>query len=130
MNIAGNKPKELADFVVASVVKEPDYSNLDGQESLSRFENSFKKKKNKGKPNNGPTASLNMNPNQKPNFNKPQNTQQQESANINNPKPMTVQGQTGEQTIGATGARSNNKKRRKNNNRPRPNTPSNNENND
>ena len=130
MNIAGNKPKELADFVVASVVKEPDYSNLDGQESLSRFENSFKKKNNKGKPNNGPTASLKMNPNQKPNFTKPQNPQQQESANINNPKPMTVQGQTGEQTIGATGARSNNKKRRKNTNRPRPNTPTNNENND
>ncbi len=96
MNIAGNKPKELADFVVATITKEPDYSNLDGQESLSRFENSFKKKKNKNKPNNNPNAKLtpnakpNNNPNAKPNPNAKQNINPNAKPKPNphpNPKP-------------------------------------------
>jgi cell fate regulator YaaT (PSP1 superfamily) len=128
MNIAGNKPKELADFVVASVVKDSDYSNLDGQESLTRFENSFKKKKNKGKPNNGPNSSLKMNPNQKTNFPKPQNSPQRDTVN-NNPRSETIPGQAGETNAVSNNLKPNNKKRRKNNNRPRPNNPANNENN-
>jgi hypothetical protein len=46
LNASGEKPKELLEFVAE--IKEPDYSNVVGQDSLNRFEHVFKaKKKNK-----------------------------------------------------------------------------------
>jgi cell fate regulator YaaT (PSP1 superfamily) len=135
MNIAGNKPKELADFVAAPVIKEADYSNLDGQDSLSRFENSFKKKKNKGKSNN-PNASLNQNsnPNQnprpKPNSNpnaKPNphpNAKPKPNQNKPNPVVRAAQAPNPNAVVSEDGivvVKSNNKKRRNNKNRPKPN---------
>jgi len=46
LNKEGKKPKELLEYVEV-VVKEPDYSNVVGQDSLNRFEHAFKTKKKK-----------------------------------------------------------------------------------
>jgi hypothetical protein len=54
MNQEGKKPKELNEFVMETVVKEPDYSNVVGQDSLNRFEHAFKTKKKKKKSGNRP----------------------------------------------------------------------------
>lgn len=53
MNSEGKKPKELNEYVL-DVVKEPDYTNVVGQDSLNRFEHTFKSKKKKKKPGNRP----------------------------------------------------------------------------
>jgi hypothetical protein len=55
MNSEGKKPKELNEYVMEVVVKEPDYDNVVGQDSLNRFEHAFKAKKKKKKPGNRPT---------------------------------------------------------------------------
>ena len=125
MNIAGNKPKELADFVAAPVIKEADYSNLDGQDSLSRFENSFKKKKNKGKSNN-PNASLNQNSNPNQNARPNPNPNSKPKVNQNKPNPVVRDAQAPNPNAvvsedGTVVVKSNNKKRRNNKNRPKPN---------
>jgi cell fate regulator YaaT (PSP1 superfamily) len=53
MNINGTKPTELEEYKAPVTIKEPDYSNVVGQDSLSRFEHAFnKKKKKKKKPAN------------------------------------------------------------------------------
>jgi cell fate regulator YaaT (PSP1 superfamily) len=49
MNSEGKKPAEL-NIYVAETVKEPDYSNVVGQDSLNRFEHAFKSNKKKKKP--------------------------------------------------------------------------------
>jgi cell fate regulator YaaT (PSP1 superfamily) len=54
MNAEGKKPKELNEYVHEELVKEPDYSNVVGQDSLNRFEHAFKAKKKKKKPGNRP----------------------------------------------------------------------------
>jgi hypothetical protein len=53
LNTEGIKPKDLVDFV-QEVIKEPDYTNVVGQDSLHRFEHAFKTKKKKKKPGNRP----------------------------------------------------------------------------
>ena len=51
MNKEGKKPKELVEYTEQKeVFKEPDYSNVVGQDSLNRFEHAFKLKKKKKKP--------------------------------------------------------------------------------
>ncbi len=151
LNIAGKKPKELLEFTTPVVVKEPDYSNVVGQDSLNRFENSFKKKKNKPKPNNGPKGEFKPNPRQskptdaevdpskpakvihKPNPH-PKKVQQQNQAQTQaQPKPVqpkpaqpVVLGENGEPIKPKS---NNNKKRRNNKNKPKPVNPVNNENN-
>lgn len=48
LNKKGNKPADLKDFIEDVLTeKEPDYTNVVGQESLTRFEHVFKKKKKK-----------------------------------------------------------------------------------
>ncbi len=47
LNKKGEEPLDLKDFVVLEAVKEPDYTNVVGQDSLSRFEHVFKRKKKK-----------------------------------------------------------------------------------
>jgi hypothetical protein len=143
LNIAGKKPKELLEYAAPVVEKEPDYSNVVGQDSLSRFENSFKKKKNKPKPNNGPKGDFKPNPRQskptdavadpskpakvihKPNPH-PKKVQQQNQAQtqVQQPKPVVLD-ENGEPIK----PKSNNKKRRFNKNKPKPTNPVNNENN-
>ncbi|MFD1553111.1 hypothetical protein DNU06_12335 [Putridiphycobacter roseus] len=67
LNKAGEQPNDLKDFIVLEPVKEPDYTNVVGQDSLNRFEHVFKRKKKK-KPsknkNNAARANAN-NPNNK-----------------------------------------------------------------
>lgn len=57
MNKDGKLPKDLKEFTEsnekAEKVVEPGYENVVGQDSLNRFENSFKKKKKKKKPFGG-----------------------------------------------------------------------------
>lgn len=74
MNQEGKKPKELNEFVMETVVKEPDYSNVVGQDSLNRFEHAFKSKKKKKKPGNKPGE--NQNRERQPVQQKPQGEKQ------------------------------------------------------
>lgn len=82
MNKAGNFPEELTAKVVEAVAKEtiPDYENVVGQDSLTRFDKA-KKHHHKGNRNN---------PNQRGNKPKPQNPTQQKQgvdpANQSGPK--------------------------------------------
>lgn len=71
MNKEGKLPKDLKEFTEsiekAEKVVEPGYENVVGQDSLNRFENSFKKKKKKKKPfagNNPNNQHRKPNPNQ------------------------------------------------------------------
>lgn len=50
MNKEGEKPADLNGFMEVVEVDEPDYTNVVGQDSLSRFEHTFKKKKKKKRP--------------------------------------------------------------------------------
>ena len=52
LNQEGVKPKELLEYTQEVIVKEPDYDNVVGQDSLNRFEHVFKSKKKKKKPGN------------------------------------------------------------------------------
>jgi len=54
MNTAGKKPVDLKAYEEAVLRQEPDYDNVDGQDSLNRFDNSFKNKKRKKKKPNRP----------------------------------------------------------------------------
>jgi len=45
LNKVGKKPADLKEFIEEVVVKEPDYTNVVGQDSLNRFEHVFKRKK-------------------------------------------------------------------------------------
>ena len=99
LNRNGKFPADLNDFIEAEIeIVEPDYSNVVGQDSLSRFENSFKKKKKK-KPRNKPKSEAGNNEivTQKPQGNKPV---QNNNPQVNN---------NGKKTF----------KKRKNNNKPR-----------
>jgi cell fate regulator YaaT (PSP1 superfamily) len=71
MNKDGKLPKDLKEYTEskekAEKVVEPGYENVVGQDSLNRFENSFKKKKKKKKPfggNNPNNQQRKPNPNQ------------------------------------------------------------------
>jgi hypothetical protein len=74
MNKEGKLPKDIKEFTAAvekaEKVVEPGYENVVGQDSLNRFENSFKKKKKKKKPFNGNNPNNQQqrkpNPNQQP----------------------------------------------------------------
>jgi hypothetical protein len=99
MNAEGKKPKELNEYVHEIEVKEPDYSNVVGQDSLNRFEHAFKSKKKKKKPGNRPAdkgqvkdVQANQNQNRekqapKPNAPKPQGTQTAPRAEGESAKP-------------------------------------------
>jgi cell fate regulator YaaT (PSP1 superfamily) len=63
INKEGGKPRELNEYVAEIKVKEPDYDNVVGQDSLNRFDGAFKTKKKKKKPGNRPNQN---NPNNGP----------------------------------------------------------------
>ena len=50
-NKDGKKPKDLTSFIEVEETNEPDYTNVVGQDSLTRFEHVFKKRKKKRKKN-------------------------------------------------------------------------------
>ena len=130
MNKSGKFPADLKEFKVEVAIKEPDYSNVDGQENLDRFDHKFKKKKKKkgGNPNqksNQKIAKGKNNPNQKqgkpqgknPNNKQGQpkkanpNAQNNDKANRNNPnfKPKGEKKGKPNQKKLADGAGENNK---------------------
>jgi hypothetical protein len=63
INKEGGKPRELNEYVAEIKVKEPDYDNVVGQDSLNRFDGAFRTKKKKKKPGNRPNPN---NPNNGP----------------------------------------------------------------
>lgn len=70
MNKNGEQPSDLMDFVeFKEVVKEPDYANVVGQDSLTRFDGK-KGGKNKKRRNNNNNKNRNRNNNRKRNNNK------------------------------------------------------------
>ncbi|MES2798442.1 MAG: regulatory iron-sulfur-containing complex subunit RicT [Bacteroidota bacterium] len=73
MNQESKKPKELIEFKHEVTVKMPDYENVVGQDSLNRFESSFKKNnKNRGRGGNNDNRPHNAGSNQNPNAQKNQ----------------------------------------------------------
>jgi cell fate regulator YaaT (PSP1 superfamily) len=78
MNKAGEKPADLKDFEEAKPVVVQDYTNVVGQDSLDRFDDTFKKKKKKKKKPN-PQNALSNQGNQQP-------TANVEKPTANNPK--------------------------------------------
>ena len=65
MNNNGNQPNDLMDFVdFKEVVKEPDYANVVGQDSLTRFDNK-KQGRSKKKRSNQNNKNRNRNNNRK-----------------------------------------------------------------
>jgi hypothetical protein len=112
MNQDGKKPRELNEYVAEVKIKEPDYENVVGQDSLNRFEHAFKKNNNNRKK-------------KKPGNNKPvdavksgENPQQAKAAN-----PNQAQNPQGNNRPKGSSENSNNPQQRNNrpNNRRRPN---------
>jgi cell fate regulator YaaT (PSP1 superfamily) len=88
LNKDGVKPKELLEYKEEVLVKEPDYTNVVGQDSLNRFEHAFKSKKKKKRSGNKPGGQ--NNPQAKTeNNNRPtqQNQPQQQNAPQGEGKP-------------------------------------------
>ncbi|NRA11291.1 MAG: hypothetical protein HRT57_04975 [Crocinitomicaceae bacterium] len=73
MNKDGKKPHDLVEFMETVEVKEPDYTNVVGQDDLNRFDKMFKKKKKSNKTRQGGN-----------NRNRPQN--KNKGGNKNNPQ--------------------------------------------
>jgi hypothetical protein len=120
MNSQKKKPHSLKDFMIQeTVVAEIAYENVVGQDSLSRFDDNFgKKKKNKPtrNPNQQPrqgeaTAGRQNNPNQ----NRPQRVEKESnSIEVSNETSSVDSAQNGENALKN---RNNNNKRRNNNRR-------------
>ena len=97
LNKEGKKPHDLSDYIIKEKEEVPDeYSNVDGQDSLNRFEHIFKKPKKRSG-------------NKKPGNKSKGNSPQSKSANQNSPQAKTE------------GDKPANKKRRNNKRRPKPN---------
>lgn len=105
MNKAGEKPTDLKDFEEAKPVVVQDYTNVVGQDSLDRFDDTFKKKKKKKKkPNpgqhNAPSNQINQQPRAKNDTgaeNEKQNPQAQKPRGQVHSKPVAKDGQANSQ---------------------------------
>jgi cell fate regulator YaaT (PSP1 superfamily) len=97
LNKDGKTPKDLKDFSYQkeAVVKtdEPSYENVVGQDSLNRFENSFKKNKKKKRPQEGHSQSGNNSSN-KPVQGSGQRSGQRTNPGNNNNRPPNQQNQS------------------------------------
>jgi cell fate regulator YaaT (PSP1 superfamily) len=97
LNKDGKTPKDLKDFSYQkeAVVKtdEPSYENVVGQDSLNRFENSFKKNKKKKRPQEGHSQGGNNSSN-KPVQGSSQRTGQRTNPGNNNNRPPNQQNQS------------------------------------
>ncbi len=112
MNRDGKKPADLNDFMEEVVIKEPDYTNVVGQDSLNRFEHIFKKKKKK-RPSgrNKPRAAS--------------GTQEQNSKQTNNPAQKRNPPRANKEEDGAAPKKPRINNKRRNNNRNRKNNTNN-----
>ncbi|PWL31416.1 MAG: hypothetical protein DCO96_04250 [Fluviicola sp. XM-24bin1] len=126
MNRNGKKPADLNDYMDVTVVEEPDYTNVVGQDSLNRFEHIFKKKKRSGNRRKKGGQGANAQ------GNKQQGTKQQKGNQQKQGSQQKQNNQKGPQAKNQGGGNPNNKgggqnKRRSNNNRrKKPNNNSNN----
>lgn len=115
MNEEGKKPDDLRDFMIAQVVvKEPDYENVVGQDSLTRFDDKNKNKRkkrpsNKRRPQAGDGNKDTRSSRPKSGPRNSRKTDSKEGTEKNNPK------NTGDRPA------SNKPNKRRNNNRKRPN---------
>ena len=115
MNRNGKKPADLNDYMDVTVVEEPDYTNVVGQDSLNRFEHIFKKKKRSGNRRKKPSGQAQGNKQQ---GNKPKTNQQKKGNQQNNSKGPQAQKQGGSPNNkgGQNKRRPNNRKKKPNNN--------------
>jgi hypothetical protein len=88
MNKAGEKPVDLKDFEEEKPVVVQDYTNVVGQDSLDRFDDTFKRKKKKKKKPNQPNSEANGQQQIARHEQRPENKgQQQQPKATNNPNP-------------------------------------------
>jgi cell fate regulator YaaT (PSP1 superfamily) len=118
MNQQKKKPHSLKDFMIQeAVVAEIAYENVVGQDSLSRFDENFGKKK-KNKPSRNPNQRPgNNNPNQHPNPNQPKGPRVEREAKPMEAKAEVVKAETSNQTGENSQKNRNNNNKRRNNNR-------------
>ena len=103
LNKDGKKPSDLMEYVVKEKVVVPEYANVDGQDSLDRFEHIFKK------------------PKKRPNKNKSKQKAKAGNSDNNSPNPQKNTNPTNK-----AGENSPPKKRRNNKRKPKPNSNKNN----
>jgi len=101
LNKDKKKPHDLKEFVDKIVVKEPDYSNVVGQDDLNRFDSlNKKKKKHKKKPTgSGPRPEQNTANTPRPEGDRKPNPNQNRKPNPNQnrkPNPRPVEAKDGE----------------------------------
>ena len=129
MNIAGKKPADLAEFTAPVVVKEPDYSNVVGQDSLNRFEHTFKNKPKKKKNKNRTGKPVGAEQREANNENVAPVKAVQHQVKVNKPENKPAHPQAAPQ-LNENGEPIIKKKKKKNfKKKPRPNNPVNNDNN-
>ena len=87
MNIKKQKPQDLIDFTKQeTVVVESEYANVDEQDNLDRFDNTFKKNKKKRKPARPKGENQNANPNAR--GKKVENAAKEDIKSADSPKPV------------------------------------------
>lgn len=119
MNKEDKKPADLKEFMEKIAIKEPDYSNVVGQDSLNRFDSLNKKpKKRKKKPSgnrpNDPAAKTGDNTPRPPKKTKPNPRPQGDRKPAN--KPAEAKANTNPNATPGDKPKSNNKRRRPNKN--------------
>ncbi|MDQ3046833.1 MAG: hypothetical protein M3R27_04735 [Bacteroidota bacterium] len=129
MNKAGNKPNDLLIHVEKKIVeKKPDYENVVGQDSLTRFDQKRKPKPKNNNKRRGPNPNPNPNPDANPNAQKTAN--QRQGPNPNKPKPNPNANPNRQNTPKPNNTNPNRQRSENNrprqNNRPRPNHNNNN----
>ena len=127
MNKDGKKPHDLVEFMETVEVKEPDYTNVVGQDDLNRFDKMFKKKK----PNrNGPGGNNKNRPQSKSQQNNKANKNNQNNKNkaakppqSNNGNQKPKEDRTEGEGVSAKKPNRNNRNRKKNRKKPTENKP-------
>ena len=136
MNEKGEKPVDLAEFKEVSAlpeVKQPDFENVVGQDSLTRFDKQKNQNRNKHKKhhgNKGPNQNKNANPNNKnqnPNAKNPNQNKNQNTAN-KNVGPNNKGGNNQQRKPNPHNKPNNNPNNKGGGNKPNPNKPNNNPN--
>ena len=136
MNEKGEKPVDLAEFKEVSAlpeVKQPDFENVVGQDSLTRFDKQKNQNRNKHKKhhgNKGPNQNKNANPNNKnqnPNAKNPNQNKNQNTAN-KNAGPNNKGGNNQQRKPNPHNKPNNNPNNKGGGNKPNPNKPNNNPN--